>query len=85
MATRCFSPPESVAGAEGQVLLDIEMGEQSRVLKDIAETPGRRGNEGARSAVVEGFSIHNDPPGIGAEQARDGIDDAGFSRAGAAE
>ena len=68
-----------------QVLPDRHVGKESRILKDIADAAAMRRDEDPAGRVKERVGPERDVPFIGAQEARDGIDDAGLARARAAE
>src|ERR1700730_1898511 len=68
-----------------EILPDIEMRKQPRVLEHIADAAAMRREMQARWGVVEGLAVDRDDATIGLQQSRDHVDQRGLARTGGAE
>ena len=73
------------APAVVEILPDIEMRKQPRVLEHIADAAAMRRDVDACGGVVERLAVDGDAAAIGPQQARDHVDQRGLAGAGGAE
>ena len=73
------------APAVVEILPDIEMRKQPRVLKHVADAAPVRWHMDARGGVVERFAVEGDAAAVGAQQPCDDVDQRGLAGAGSAE
>src|SRR5262249_59370507 len=71
--------------AEQQILTHREVGEEASLLEHVADAPAVFRNEDSSLGIDEHRVVEHDPAAVGADDARDGLDQPGLARSRTAE